>query len=91
MPRTQLLKAAIEILELFLDGILILAAEALDDGGGIDGGARGRAGLAAVGVLDVEEGGAGFAPGVEVGGGAFFAEGVDFGGGARGGEEGAQV
>ncbi len=46
----------------------------------------------AIGVLDVEEGGGGFAPGVHIGGRPLFAPGVDFALGSWvGGEEGSQV
>ncbi len=93
MLRAQLVESRVEGLEFLLDGVFVFAAEGFDDGRGVDDAVAARGGTrAAVGVLDVHEGGAGFAPGVEVSLVALFAPGVDFRGMRGGGfEDGGEV
>lgn len=87
MPSHTLIKTTIEKLEFLFNSIFILAREGFNDFSGGNGASGLRARAGAVCVLDIEEGGGGFAPGVHVGGCAFFAPSVDFGGGGGGGGE----
>ena len=88
MPSHTIIKTTIKKLEFLFNGIFIFAGKGFDYFSGGDGASRLWARAGAVCVLDVEEGGGGFTPGVHVGGCALFAPRVHFGcGGGRGGEE----
>ncbi len=88
MPSHAIIKTTVEKFEFFFNGVFVFAGKGFYYFSGGDGGSGLWARAGTVCVLDVEEGGGGFAPGVHVGGCAFFAPRVDFGcGGGSGGEE----
>ena len=88
MPSYTLIKTTVEKLEFLFDSVFVFAGKGFYDFSRGDGGSGLWTGAGTVCVLDVEEGGGGFAPGVHVGGCALFAPRVDFGGGGGvGGKE----
>ena len=78
MPSNAVVETAVEVLELLFDGVLVFVAEGLDDLGGGDGTAGGRAVGGTVRVYHIEQRGAWFFPAIHVGARSFLAPSVDF-------------